>query len=122
MKKSLETQRNTQAVGQLAPSMEYIQEQISTRNITGTPLSGRRKTQFSETLFDKRNKVQVNSLAKHNQNTETVNAIIKSIMVPTHMIIGIRNFNGLQNGKLLIEVHTENDIEALQNQIRDKCG
>jgi preprotein translocase subunit SecD len=38
------------------------------------------------------------------------------------MKIGIRTFNGLQNGKVLIETDTENDIQALQNQIRDKCG
>jgi hypothetical protein len=38
------------------------------------------------------------------------------------MKIGMRAFKGLQNGKVLIEVGTEEDIEALQNQIRDKCG
>ena len=38
------------------------------------------------------------------------------------MKIGIRTFKGLQNGKALIEADTEKEIEALQYQIRHKCG
>jgi hypothetical protein len=43
MKKSLEAQRNTQAVGQVAASIGYIQEQSRTWNVTGTPPNGERQ-------------------------------------------------------------------------------
>jgi len=36
--------------------------------------------------------------------------------------IGIRTFKGLQNGKVLIEADAEEEREALQDQIRHKCG
>jgi hypothetical protein len=36
------------------------------------------------------------------------------------MQIGIRTFKGLQNGKVLIEADTEEEITALQEQIKHK--
>jgi len=76
MKKSLEAQRNTQTAGQLAPSMEYIQEQSRTGNITSTPPSGGRKKQYSEALSSKKGtRYKLTVRAKDNQITETVNRI-----------------------------------------------
>jgi hypothetical protein len=94
-----------------------------TGNMIGSPSSGRRKKQYAEVLTDKNgtwHKITIRT--KGNQPTETVNKIIKYNIDPTSMKIGIRTFKGLQNGKVLIEVDTEEDMEALQIQIRDKCG
>ena len=48
--------------------------------------------------------------------------LIKSNIDPTHMKIGIRKFKRLQNGKVLIEADTEEDIQVLKDQITRKCG
>jgi hypothetical protein len=38
------------------------------------------------------------------------------------MKIGIRSFKNLKDGKVLIEVDTDDDFEKLNSQIQDKCG
>ena len=38
------------------------------------------------------------------------------------MKIGIRTLKGMQSGKVITEANTEEEIEALQNQIMHKCG
>jgi hypothetical protein len=38
------------------------------------------------------------------------------------MKIGIRKFKRLQNGKVLIEADTEEDVQVLKDQITRKCG
>jgi hypothetical protein len=121
MKKFMEARRDTQVEGQLATSAGVNVELGWTGNRTGSPSSGGGKKQYAEVLTGKnetRHKLTVRT--KDNQTTETVKKIINSNTNPTHMKIGIRAFKGLQNGKVLIEVDTEEDIEALQNQIRDK--
>jgi hypothetical protein len=123
MKKLMEARRDTQAEGQLATSMGLNLELGRTGNMIGSPSSGGRKKQYAEVLTGKngtRHKLTIRTI--DNQPTETVKKIIKSNIDPTSMKIGIRTFKGLQNGKVLFEVDTEEDMEALQNQIRDKCG
>ena len=122
MKKSQEAQRNTQA-GQLAPSMCNTQESSTTGNSTSTPPSEGRKKQYAEVLSGKKGtSYKLTVRTKDNQTTDTVKTIIKSNIDPTHMKIGIRKFKGLQNGKVLIEADTEEDIEVLKDQISRKCG
>jgi hypothetical protein len=98
-------------------------ERERTGSKNDTPPSGGQRKQYAEVLAGKngiRYKLTVKSRDK--QTTETVKKIIKSSIDPTQMKIGIRTFKGLQDGKVLIEADTENDIQAIQNQIRDKCG
>jgi hypothetical protein len=95
----------------------------STGSRNGTPPSGGQGKQYAEVLAGKNGiKHKLIVKAKENQTTETVKKIIKSSIDPTQMKIGIRTFRGLQDGKVLMEADTENDIQAIQNQIRDKCG
>jgi hypothetical protein len=122
LKKSLEAQRTTQAEGQLATPMCNTQEPRRTGSRTDTPPSEGRKKQYAEVLAGKKgtsHKLTVR--AKENESTEAVKSIIKANIDPTHMKIGIRTFKGLQNGKVLIEADTEEEIAALQDQIRHKC-
>jgi hypothetical protein len=122
-KKLLEAQKDTRVEEQLATSLDAGPERDITRSRNGSPPSGARKKQYAEALAGNNGtRYKLTVRAKDNQTTETVKKIIKSSIDPTQMQIGIRTFKGLQNGKVLIEADTENDIQALQNQIRDKCG
>jgi hypothetical protein len=116
LKKFIEARRDTQVDGQLATSTGVNLELDRTGNRTGSPSSGGRKKQYAEVLTGKngtRHKLTVRT--KDNQTTETFKKMIKSNINPTQMKIGIRAIKGLQNGKVLIEVDTEEDSEALQN-------
>ena len=122
-KKLLEAQKDARVEGQLATSIGAAPERDTTGSMNGPPSSGGRVKQYAQVLAGKNGtRYKLTVRTKDNQTTETVKKIIKSSIDPTQMKIGIRTFKGLQNGKVLIETDTENDIQALQNQIRDKCG
>ena len=123
MKRMQEAQRTTQGERQLATSGDDIQEPRRTGSRTNTPPSEGRRKLYAEALTDKNvtsHKLTVKT--KENETTEAVKAILKANIDPTRMKIGIRTFKGLQNGKVLIEGDTEEEITALQDQIRHKCG
>jgi hypothetical protein len=81
------------------------------------------KKQYAEVQSGKngtRHKLTVRTTG--DETTEAVKSMIKANIDPTHMKLGIRTFKGLQNGKVLIEADTEEEITALQEQIKHKCG
>ena len=121
--KLLEAQRTTQLEGQLATSMNNTQEPLRTGSSAGTtPSEGSRK-QYAEVASGKNGtSYKLTVRTKENESTETVKSIIKTNIDPTHMKIGIRTLKGMQSGKVITEANTEEEIEALQNQIMHKCG
>jgi hypothetical protein len=123
VKKLLQAQKDTLVEGQLVTSVGASLERERSGSRKGTPPSGGQGKQYAEVLAGKNGiRYKLTVKAKGNQTTETVKKIIKSGIDPTQIKIGIWTFKGLQDGKVLIEADTENDIQATHNQKKDRCG
>ena len=48
--------------------------------------------------------------SKSDQNADAVKNVLKSSIDPVDMKIGIRPFNGLTDGKIIIEADTKDDM------------
>jgi hypothetical protein len=69
---------------------------------------------------DKRYKLMVKSRTNH--SAEIIKNIIKSSINPTRMKIGICAFRSLQNGRVLLEIKSKEELEMLHTNIKDKCS
>jgi len=65
---------------------------------------------------------QINLKSKENQSTEEIKKPLKTKIDHVNMKIGIRTFKSLNNGNVLIEADSKEEIERLHPQIRNKCG
>ena len=92
-------------------------------NVTSAPPHEARKKLYAEALSGKNGtRYKLTVKTKDNQSTDTVKKILKSILDPIDMKIGIRAFKGLEDGKVLIEADTTDDTEIFNSQIREKYG
>jgi hypothetical protein len=69
---------------------------------------------------DKRYKLTVKS--RTNQSAETVRNIIKTSINPTSMKVGICALRSLQDGRVLLETKSKEELELLHSNIKDNCS
>ena len=60
--------------------------------------------------------------SKSRQSIEHMKTLVKTQANPVDMKIGIATFKGLTNGRLLIETHNKQEIDALSKTINEMCG
>jgi hypothetical protein len=121
-KDSLEKWKSTPSASLAAPSVTSNTGLISRGTAVSAPTSGDKKKLLSEVFCGKngeRHRLTVKP--KENQSAEKIKRLIKAID-SVNMKIGVRTFKSLNNGSILIEEDSKEDIETLNTQIRDKCG
>jgi len=110
------------AFGKTSGAICYQQPRISGTADTA-PSTGGKKKLFSEVLCGKseaRHKLTVKP--RHKQSTEEIKRLLKSKIDLVNMKIGIRTFESLKNGNIVVEADSKEDIKTLNSQIRDICG
>jgi hypothetical protein len=65
---------------------------------------------------------QLTVKSKVNHSPDKITEILKTKINPTEMQVGTNKFKPLNNGKVLIETNTKQEIEALEKDINSKCG
>jgi hypothetical protein len=86
-----------------------------------TPPIGAKKKQFFEGLSGKNQEWhKLPAKSKENQWTEEIKKLLKNIIDPVNIKIGIMTIKILKNGDVLSEADSEEEIERLHSQIRDK--
>jgi len=95
-----------------APSVKQVQPS----------LGGARKlySDVTSVNFEKRYKIMV--ISRTNESTKTIKNVLKTNINPTTMKVGIKTLKSLRDGRVLIEVGTEEETKLLCINISDKCG
>jgi len=68
----------------------------------------------------KRFKITVAS--KENQTSESIKELLKSLVNPIEIKVGINAFKLLRNGRVLLETNSKEEMETLGKDINAKCG
>jgi len=79
-------------------------------------LSGNQQKRAEQKTF----KLAVKSKSGH--RIEHMKTLVKTKANPVDMKIGIAKFKGLRNGRLLIETHNKQEIDAVNNTIIETCS
>ena len=65
---------------------------------------------------------QLTVKSKSGHSIEHTKTIVKTKLNPVDMKIGITTFKGLRNGRLLIEIHNKQEIDALSKTVNEMYG
>jgi hypothetical protein len=60
--------------------------------------------------------------SKKNHSSETIKEVLKATINPIELRVGINTFKTLNNGRVMIETNSKEEIEALEKYIHAKCG
>jgi regulator of replication initiation timing len=109
---------------QVAPSLDNRRQTPSSHVRQLSPPAGRNRKLFTEVLKgggDKRYKLTLK--AKDNEKSpEQIKLQLKKEINPTDIKVGIKTFKTLQDGRIIIETGSEEEINPLSSAISTKCG
>jgi hypothetical protein len=109
--------------GYTAPSMNFNQEPVGSRAQEVVPSSDRREL-YSSVLRSKpqRQQFKVTVKSKDKLSAEAIKGILKSKINPTDIKVGINSLKALTDGRVLITTTKKEEAEALEMDIKSKCG
>jgi len=119
----LEKEKSSTQPRQVATPSSRHTELTNRGTEASAPPSCNRKKLFSEIVgakYEERHKLTIKP--KLNESSEEIQKLLKTKFISIYMIIVIRNFKSLRNGKILIETDGKGELEILNSQIHDKCG
>ena len=132
-KAQLQEARSGPARAHATPSNAHSRERARTEGWIGPPSAAEDEKQhrtrteqgklYSQVLrgeYKQTHKITVTS--KESSPANAVKEILRSIINPTEIKVGINTFKTLRNGKVLIEARSKDDLEILAKGIIDKCG
>jgi hypothetical protein len=122
LKDSLEEWKSTTSARLVAPSVTSPTQFTNHGTAVSIPPNGVKKKLFFEILTGKnaeRHRLTVKP--QDNKSTEEIKNLLRAKIDPVNMKIGIRAFQSLKNGNVLIEVDSKEEIEILDTQSCDKC-
>jgi hypothetical protein len=124
MKAQNEDGRVKYCKGHAAPSFIPRHEPAGSRAQGAAPSGDRREMLYSAAIGNKTQqqqfKISVKSKAK--LSAEAVKGILKSKINPTDIKVGINSFKALTDGRVLITTNRKEEAEALEADIKSKCG
>ena len=88
------------------------------------PSGGREEKLYSQALSGEKQvkKFKLTVISKENQTPKIIRGLLKSTINPNEIKVGINTFKSLENGKVLIETSSKEEIEALGKDINAKFG
>jgi len=116
-------ENESQPARQVVPSLDHIQQYSRSRARQLSPSEGRRRKLFSEVLKDEDRRYRTTLKAKNgSQSQEQIKLQLKKDINPPDIKVGIKTFKTLQDGRILIETGSEEEINSLSSAISTKCG
>ena len=114
----------SRAQGHASPSVIIIQELVGRRAQGVAPPGDRREKVYSAATGNKIQqqhfKITVKSTGK--LSAQAIKGILKSKINPTDIKVGINSFKALTDGRVLITTSRKEEAEALEMDIKTKCG
>jgi hypothetical protein len=114
----------SRAQGHTAPSVITSQEPAGSRAQGAAPLGDRREKLYSAALVNsiQHQHFKITVKSKKSLSAEAIKGILKSKINPTDIKVGINSFKALRDGRVLITTSRKEDAEALEMDIKAKCG
>lgn len=120
---ALDVSKHLHGEGNAVPSCSGTAEASRATARHLLPSTSVKQKLFSDALKGntvKRYKLTLKS--KSNQSPDEVKNYLKRNIDPTKIKVGINTFKTLNDGRVLIETSTEEEINALSTKISEKCG
>jgi len=110
--------------GHPPPSVIITQELAGSRAQGPAPPGDRREKLYSAALGNKikQQHFKISVKSKDNISGDAIKGILKSKINPTDIKVGIYSFKALTDGRVLITTSRKEEAEALEMDIKSKCG
>jgi len=114
----------SRAQGHAPPSVIITQELAGSRAQGSAPPGDRREKLYSAALGNKikQQHFKISVKSKDNLSGDAIKGILKSKINPTDIKVGINSFKALTGGRVLITTSRKEEAEALEMDIKNKCG
>ena len=122
--RELQVYRDTRTTTPVAPSVDRMRTPEIHTSDTQHPSSGREIKSYSDIVagWENNKKFIITVRSKGNHTPETIKKLIKTKINPTEIKVGVSTFKALKDGRILIEVGSEEEIDRIRTSITEKCG